>query len=268
MKFLLICLLFVSCAKDINQDKPNGDPQIPGLFTNTGVQSEEALRENATILLRLGKSISAEQAKKCVIAETNRPGIQQVCVLLWAQRQEENPFLEEILLEKARNSREWAIALFVNRVALKNLSADHLLTALQQIGSEPLPFFVNGLEFWQAHQKSRTEQDLKRIWEFVRLRYQEQPERITSYLRLTWLFDRSQFRKELQRFCNPNHIQKAKWHCWKSLQFIEQDKTLLPELKITFRQLYPSQWNDPEWRQFRSYFPKTANVTQKSLEEK
>jgi hypothetical protein len=268
MKYFLIVLLFASCAKLADSTEAPKEPVVPMLFAKTENQSEALLKENAKLLLRLGRPITLDNAKRCVTTEIHRPQVQLICVLLWSQNQEENSFLEGILVEKAQLNREWAIALFFQKIGLRNLSVDHLLAVMQQIGNEPLPLFVSGLEYWYSQQKGQTNHDLKRIWNLLLLRYREQPSHLVSFLRLTWLLQRSQFQQELQKHCSPRRVGKAKWICWKSLLFIEQDKNISSEMKSILRQQYPSQWNDSEWRQFRNYFPKNANFTQKTLEAK
>ncbi len=268
MKYCLLLLLITSCAKNANKEEIPSFRTPLNQFSKTENQSLADLKATATAHLRAGKSISQDSAKKCVTTEINRPEVQMLCALLWAQNQEENSFLEEIIIEKAQSNREWAIALFMQKAGLRNVSIDHLLVALQIIGNEPLPFVVHGLEYWLSQNKNQPSQNLKNIWNLISSRFQQQPTHLVSYLRLTWQLQRPIFQREFQKFCNIRTLRKAKWGCWKSLLFIEQDKNLPIELKALFRQQYPQHWNDPEWRHFRNFFPKTATMAQRILEDK
>lgn len=265
---LLGTLQLYACAKPNGVPKESPSMEKSSGFYQSNLFSESELKLQATNLWKAGKTISAAEAEKCYFQEMHRPQVQTFCLLLWSVRAERNLNLMNILLEKSSESSSLAIATFLQKEAVAILSSEKLLKTIDLLQDQPLSLLTGPLEERYLKDSSKIAIESNDVMPKLRAIFLKNPKDLVPYLRITWLLDRVEFQRNLQRVCHQKASGIANWYCWKMLQFRNTDSNMLKELRSVFRSHFPSQWNDPNWRNFQSTFPKTAKNSQKALEAK
>ncbi len=265
---LLGTLQLSACAKPNGISKESPSMEKSSGFHQSNVFSEAELKLQATNLWKAGKTISAADAEKCYFQEMHRPQVQAFCLLLWSARAERNLNLTNILLEKSSESSSLAIATFLQKEAVAILSSEKLLKTIDLLQDQPLSLLTGPLEERYLRDSSKIAIESNDVMPKLRAIFLKSPKDLVPYLRITWLLDRVEFQRNLQRVCHQKSTGMANWYCWKNLRFGNTDTNMSKELRSIFRSYFPIQWNDPNWRNFQSIFPKTAKISQKALEAK
>lgn len=262
--FFLLLFLF-SCAKQTESPASNAQTSSVSPFYNTLLYSEQELSKVAHDQLKKGKGISSQTAEKCFNQEINRPGVQLQCAYLWAIEGGDNPIADALLIKNALISKEWAVAALIKRTVLSHISISDFLLILKNGENEILPILTKAAEYRLEANGGGNPKEHKQLLDFFST-FQNNERFYIPLLSLYWRLNKVAFYQLLNARCNLNYINSARMICWKSLIFHEAHG-LQEEVKYALRFKLPSSWQDPDWKKFRSLFPKTANKIQKQFKE-